>query len=484
MMASPPPLPEGDSWTPRPGLGPLGSVTAWLQSARNSLPCLAKRFAATAPIKRYAILLLSCILVMGPYNAYDSVGSVQTDLQRDLGVSDVQFSYLFSVYSLPNVPLVFAGGLLLDAIGVRAGTLLFAALVALGSGLVVLATHARSYPLMLLGRFVFGTGAESLFVAQNSIIASWFAAHRSEMGLAMACPAPPRPAPPRLAPPCRPADSVQGLGTSAGRLGTFLAYRATAYLLHRFKTYVASLWLAAGMCALSLVSAVGYVLVDKHLWRPDPAPSDFAAQTVPNPAGGHAGPLAAVRSLPLGFWLVTAAAAAYYGTVFPFQAFSGKLLQLRYGLDLEHADELTSVVALSSLLLSPPLGMLVDRIGRRADLVAAGTLALVPAFLAIYAARCSPLPFYCLIGACFALVPAALWPSLPILVPPEHVGSAFGIASAGVNLALMASYAAAASLGPPGNLFYFAGLAALGGLVAVAWSHVDFSMGSKCNNPG
>jgi MFS family permease len=40
-----------------------------------------------------------------------------------------------------------------------------------------------SFYTMLIGRFVFGIGAESSYVAQDSVIASWF--NGQELGLAM-----------------------------------------------------------------------------------------------------------------------------------------------------------------------------------------------------------------------------------------------------------------------------------------------------------
>eukprot|EP00741_Cyanophora_paradoxa_P000501 tig00000405_g488.t1 len=459
----------------------------------------------SSPIVRYIVLALSCMLVLGPYNAYDSIGSVQSALQADLGISDAQFSYLYSIYSVPNVFLVPVGGLLLDRAGLRPATLGFAAFAAAGACLVLAAPYRRSYPLMLLGRLLFGVGSESSFVAQNSIIATWFGSHHSEIGLAM------------------------GLGTSAGRLGTFLAFRGTASLLKAAGTYKAALWMGAALCVASFAAAAAF-------WGGETAGLLADPEAAGGGGGGGGGGAQQRRRLrrflacfPASFWLAACVATLYYSCVFPFQAFSGRLLQRSRGYSLAHADSVTSVIPLASLLLSPPLGLLVDRCGHRARLVAGGTLLLFPRSPPSPSPPPRPCPWpapapapppppppprprprpapapartpaasspgtdagaqYCVIGLVFALVPAALWPSLPILVPPEHIGAAFGIVSSLINAGLMASYAAAGALhggtllGAPLEAAFFAGAALAAAAAAAALAAADAAAGGALNRP-
>ena len=58
--------------------------------------------------------------------------------------------------------------------GIRLGTVLFAAFILLGQVIFALGGFFVNYPLMQVGRFVFGIGGESLAVAQNTYAVSWF----------------------------------------------------------------------------------------------------------------------------------------------------------------------------------------------------------------------------------------------------------------------------------------------------------------------
>jgi len=255
------------------------------------------------------------------------------------------------------VVLVFIGGVLLDRIGVGTGTLLFASMAALGSVLVAVGPLVGSYRLMVLGRFIFGAGSESCFVAQNSILASWFSGKHRELGLAM------------------------GLGTSAGRLGTFVAFSASAWLYLHSGTYLSALFLSSGLCFLSFLAALLYFLIERFS---EDCPEALALSSKhEHEDANSAGFLSSIMSslsFSWALWLLAIVATTYYAAVFPFQGFSTAFLQERYNMSSVEAGQLTSIISLASLVLSPPMGLLADKIGMRVVLVASGSALLVPLF--------------------------------------------------------------------------------------------------------
>jgi MFS family permease len=90
-------------------------------------------------------------------------------------ISTYQFANLYAWYSWPNVILPIIGGYLMDSVfGVRLGTGIFAFFIVLGQLLFALGGFFFNYPLMQVGRFVFGIGGESLSVAQNTYAVTWF----------------------------------------------------------------------------------------------------------------------------------------------------------------------------------------------------------------------------------------------------------------------------------------------------------------------
>ena len=106
-----------------------------------------------------AFALLSIALV-GNYSAYDAVGPVADLLQKQLGYSDSQIGALNAVYSLPNIFLVLAGGILVDRFG--AGKAIFGLAVVCLAG-AILTAAANDFGTMLAGRFLFGVGAGICF---------------------------------------------------------------------------------------------------------------------------------------------------------------------------------------------------------------------------------------------------------------------------------------------------------------------------------
>lgn len=136
------------------------------------------------------------------YFCYDNPGALQDYFKKDLHLSTTQFAMLYSIYSWPNVILCFVGGFLLDrwviqfsseiefnqqykqfcsflscicsVFGIRFGTIIYMFILMIGQLIVAVGGILDAFWLMILGRFIFGIGAESLAVAQNNYAVLWF----------------------------------------------------------------------------------------------------------------------------------------------------------------------------------------------------------------------------------------------------------------------------------------------------------------------
>jgi MFS family permease len=85
---------------------------------------------------------------------------------------------------------------------------------------------------------------------------------------------------------------------------------------------------------------------------------------------------------------------------------------------------------------SPFAGRMVDKIGKRATLMIIGSLIMIPSHLMMGVTKIYPAFPMIALGAAFVLVPAALWPSIPLIVRKEQVGTAFGLLTAIQNIGL------------------------------------------------
>src|SRR5207249_4683941 len=85
---------------------------------------------------------------------------------------------------------------------------------------------------------------------------------------------------------------------------------------------------------------------------------------------------------------------------------------------------------------APFAGGLVDRIAKRTILMILGSLLMIPCYLLLGFTTLPPYLPMMVLGAAFVLVPAALWPAVPLLVEKERTGTAFGLMTMLQNIGL------------------------------------------------
>jgi len=118
---------------------------------------------------------------------------------------------------------------------------------------------------------------------------------------------------------------------------------------------------------------------------------------------------------------------AFYSAIFPFRSFAIKFFMDARGVSREAAGALNSVLPLAAMFATPLFGLLADRIGHRARLMAVGSATLIPVYLLmVYSA----IPLWVIIafmGIAFSLIPAVMWPSVAYLVPEKRLGTAYSL---------------------------------------------------------
>jgi MFS family permease len=98
------------------------------------------------------------------------------------------------------------------------------------------------------------------------------------------------------------------------------------------------------------------------------------------------------------------------------------------------AGGITAIIIFASMIFAPFAGRLVDKIGRRASLMIFGSLLMIPSHLLMGVSMINPVICMIALGVSFVLVPAAMWPSIPLIVRKERVGTAFGTMTAIQNV--------------------------------------------------
>lgn len=155
--------------------------------------------------------------------------------QKELNLNATEFTLIYSIYSWPNIILCFVGGFLIDRVfGIRLGTIIYMLIVLLGQLIFAAGGFMGKFWIMIVGRFIFGIGAESLAVAQNSYAVLWFKGKELNM--------------------------VFGLQLSVGRVGStvnfWIMQPLYSYVSKSFAGYTGvgvALFLASSTCVMSLI---------------------------------------------------------------------------------------------------------------------------------------------------------------------------------------------------------------------------------------
>ena len=370
------------------------------------------------PLYRFTNLLFISSLSFGSYFAYDIIGAIAPSLIEDLKASRATVGTMNTMYSVAAILLVLFGGMLIDRLGTRKASLIFSVLVFTGALIV---WQAKSIPLIFLGRFVFGAGSEPLIVAQSAMLARWF--KNKELALSF------------------------GVTLTVSRLGSLFAFNTGELFASYFGSYRFALLAAVGACALSLVGNLLYVVMDKRGEK---------ALNLRDESAGDRIVFRDIKSFKPTFWYVTFLCLTFYAAIFPFQSLSTDFFVTKWGIArtaeasggflaqvfnnflhmFSTAGGITSIIIFASMLLAPFAGRLVDRIGRRATLMIAGSLLMIPCHLGMGLTTIYPVYPMILLGFSFVLVPAAMWPSVPLIVRSERVGTAFGLMTAIQNIGL------------------------------------------------
>ena len=306
-------------------------------------------------------------------------------------------------------------GILLDVFGVRIIGSVFVGLMALGAGLVVVALRSGLEPrtsllLAYAGCMVFGLGSEIAGVAVTRSIAKWF-----KDG---------------------PVAFAMGAQVAVARLGTALAFILSPVLVaQKAPGEMYSLVETARPATFGLALILGGVL----LW------GIFVAMDARfDKAHGITFGRGAVREedkfkiSDLGklltngrFILISLLCVFFYCCIISFKKFGTSIVIPRFDMELDSAKWVITMIPFFTVVFTPLFGALVDKLGKGTLWMICGSVLVLAAHLVIAFAP-QGVPFWgyfgiSLLGVGYSLVPSAMWPSVPKIVPERNLGTAYSL---------------------------------------------------------
>ena len=365
---------------------------------------------------RWTALVILSFTMFAAYMFTEIISPLKPILERSYAWDSSDFGVVTSSYGLFNVffIMLLLVGVLLDKFGIRFSTISSVLIMIIGGTIKYIAFKggfSTNETINVLGLWeikeqvfyasfgyaLFGIGAEYAGITVSKSLVKWFKGQ--EMALAM------------------------GMQVAIARLGSFVPLFFGAYFANSFGV---SAWILSGVILLvvGLIAFFYYNFMDKKL------DNQLGLQTV----SGDSEDEFKVSDLGVifknrGFWLLAILCVLFYSAVFPFYKYGPDLMVNKFGVSEKWAGALPSLVPFGTMLLTPFFGSIYDKKGKGASIMILGAFLLIIVHVIFY------LPFITslvaaffnviLLGIAFSLVPSAMWPSVPKIIPEKQLGSAY-----------------------------------------------------------
>ena len=370
---------------------------------------------------RWLVLVLISLAMFGNYYIYDAISPMADLLAQKLGFTDSNIGLLQAIYSIPNIFMVLIGGFIIDRLGTKKSTFIFAFLCMLGA---VITAATPKLEIMAAGRLVFGLGAESLIVAVTTAIAKWFKG--KELSFAF------------------------GINLTIARLGSFAALNSPSWAAKAFENWQGPLLISTAFGVICVAGGILYWILESK-----------AEKTYQIGTAGTTDKVVFKDLFGFGktYWYIVLLCITFYSGIFPFQTFAVKYFIEAHGATRELGGFLSSMLTLFAMIATPLFGLLVDKVGRRAQFMMYGSLLLIPVYLIMAYTHISLYVPMAMMGIAFSLIPGVMWPSVAYIVDESKLGTAYGLMTmiqniglAGFNLLIgwANDYAGASAVNPAG----------------------------------
>ena len=359
-----------------------------------------------------ALGIVSFTMFCGYFIA-DAMSPLKPMLESQLLWDNMDYGIFTSAYGWFNVFLLMLilGGIMLDKTGVRFTGILSTAVMVIGAALKFFAI-SRFFPehiapilgikaqvmIAALGYAIFAVGVETAGITVSRVIVKWFKG--KEMALAM------------------------GLQVSFARLGTLLAIAIPLPIAKHFGDVSIPILFGVLLLCIGLIAYIVYVRMDikleaseAHNEKEDEEPFKLSdvVMIITNK----------------GFWLIALLCVLFYSAVFPWIKFATDLVINKYQVNPSLAGLIPSVLPLGTLFLTPFFGNLYDKKGKGA------TIMIIGSVLLIFVHGIFSIPFLnnwilamavtVVLGIALSLVPSAMWPSVPKIIPEKQLGTAYAL---------------------------------------------------------
>ena len=376
-------------------------------------------------IVRWIALILIALMMFFGYMFVDVMSPLQTLIEQSRGWTPNTFgTYAASEYILNVCGFLILAGIILDKCGIRFTGTLSASLMVIGAFIKYIGISdwfqasqfcawlnswwvdlPGSAKMACVGFMIFGCGCEMAGITVSKSIAKWFKG--KEMALAM------------------------GVEMAIARLGVFAVLSISPLLAAKFdNSVVAPVAFCTVLLLIGLINFIVFSLMDRKF---DKQLKAAAMSTGDEPEEEFKiSDLKYIFSSKM-FWIIALLCVLYYSAIFPFQRYATNFLECTLHIPSANAANLFRWFPILAMVLTPFLGSFIDYKGKGASMLMYGALIMIVCHLTfafilpVYPKEWFALLIIVVLGVSFSLVPASLWPSVPKVIEPKILGSAYSL---------------------------------------------------------
>ena len=439
-------------------------------------------------IVRYMILVLVSLVCVSAYLSLEGLFAMEVTVQDPEGlyrIGDAEYGALSGAYSLLVVfgGVLLLGGPFIDRFGLRISGIISTALLIVGACFVVYSMSelrsmvqiGRSIPVIqlwgqairlpilygIIGFSLLGAGSELIGVILTKVLSKWF--KEKELAFALAS------------------------QIAIGRLGIGATYGGTPYLLALFRGNVSMpLIIGVGLLVIGLLLYFVYCIYDRRLDAQ--LGPEGASSASPEESDRFRWADLATIAHSKAFWAICLICGCYYGAVRKFDNYSVGLVVERFDILEKTGGILPMVTSLTIVVLSPLLGIVVDKYGKSMVFLVGGSLLAVFDFILLETVLLPKFLVYAVFvlnGISFSLVAASLWPLVPRILPLSIQGTGYATVFLFQNIVFLIVPRLVTAVGTETHhyVIVFLSFAILSAVVSVLFYFLDRKNGGELNQP-
>jgi MFS family permease len=368
-------------------------------------------------VARWTALAVVSFTMLCGYYLTDVMAPLKPLLEKELLWNSAEYGIFTSAYGWFNVFLVMLiiGGIILDKMGVRFTGKMATIIMVIGTAIKywAISTHSLDTVQIIgmkgqvviaaLGFAIFGVGVEVAGITVSKIIVKWFKG--KELALAM------------------------GLEMATARMGTALALSTSVPIANAFGNVSAPILVCLIMLCIGMIAFFIYTFMDKKLDRSVAAEADRSGIAESDESFRMADIWLIISNK--GWWYIAILCVLFYSSVFPFLKYASDLMVNKFGVDPEFAGSIPALLPFGTMLLTPLFGNIYDRKGKGASIMILGSILLIVVHIlfSVPFLKQTPVAIFLIIvlGIGFSLVPSAMWPSVPKIIPEKQLGTAYAM---------------------------------------------------------